>query len=495
MGGTKRLPPIENKILLLSATELAEKIRKKQLSCEEVMKAYIERSKAVHPYINAATDERYEDALKDAKNVDKFLASDVKSEEDIARDTPLLGVPFTCKEVIGVKGMKQNSGLVRHKDRVAEEDGAAPSLYREAGAIPVTVTDVPELCMWWEASNHVNGLTKNPYDNTRTTGGSSGGEGAIIAAGGALFGIGNDIAGSIRIPSCFCGIYGHKPTRDIVSNWGSFPFCHINYEQEDNTVEFVSTGPMCRYAQDLPLLLRILSENDSRIHLDEEVNFRDVNVYYIEEFPGILLSAVPDVKNAVRKAAKHFEAEYGIKAIPIRLPELKYAFNIWESKLLEYDGLPFSFYLKGDKSLYLRWELFKSIFRRSDHTLPAIYFGLVDKREKDTFYHFCLEQFEKLEMKIKEIFEEDSIILVPTHPEPAPHYLMTIPMYPNIAYTCIFNILGLPSSQIPAGLSKGVPIGIQAVSGPFKDHISVATALELDKVFNGWISPCPINVQ
>ncbi|PRD35130.1 UNVERIFIED_CONTAM: Fatty-acid amide hydrolase 2 [Trichonephila clavipes] len=392
--------------------------------------------------------------------------------------------------------MKQNSGLVRYKDRLAEEDGAAPALYRKAGAIPVTVTDVPELCMWWEASNHVNGLTKNPYDNTRTTGGSSGGEGAIIAAGGALFGIGNDIAGSIRIPSCFCGIYGHKPSKGIVPNWGSFPFCHIRYEHEDRTVEFVSTGPMCRYARDLPLLLRILSDNDPRIHLDEKVNFRNLKVYTIEEFPGTLLSAVPDVKKAIRKAAEHFEAEYGIKTTPLRLPELKYAFNIWESKLLEHDGLPFSFYLKGDdKSLNLRWELFKSIFRCSDHTLPAIYFGLVDKREKDDFYHFCLEQFKNLEQKIKEIFEEDAIILVPTHPEPAPHYLMTIPMYPNIAYTCIFNILGLPSSQIPAGLSNGVPIGIQAVSGPFKDHISVATALELVKVFNGWISPCPINVQ
>ncbi|GFS45973.1 fatty-acid amide hydrolase 2-B [Nephila pilipes] len=496
MGETKKLPPINNKILLLSATELAEKIRKRQLSCEEVMQTYIERAKLVHPYINAAVDERYEDALKDAKNIDRFLASNVKSEEDIARETPLLGVPFTCKEAIGVKGMKQTSGLVRSKDHVAEEDGAAPALYRKAGAIPVTVTDVPELCMWWESSNHVNGLTKNPYDNTRTVGGSSGGEGAIIASGGALFGIGNDIAGSIRIPSAFCGIYGHKPSKDIVPNWGTFPFCHMKYEKEDRTIDFVSTGPMCRYARDLPLLLKVLSDNDPRIHLDEKVNFRNVKVYYIEEFPGILNAAVPEVKNAIRKAAEHFEVEYGVKATPIRFPELRHAFSIWECKLLEYDGASFAFFLKGeDKSLNLWWELFKSIFRCSDHTLPAIFFGLVDRREKDKFYHFCLEQFEKLERKFKEIFEEDAIILVPTHPEPTPHYLMTIPMYPNIAYTCIFNILGLPSSQIPAGLKKNAPIGIQAVSGPFKDHISVAAALELDKVFNGWISPCPIDVQ
>ncbi|KAF8778273.1 Fatty-acid amide hydrolase 2-A like protein [Argiope bruennichi] len=173
MGATKQLPPIENKILLLSAIELAAKIRTKELSCEEVMKTYVERAKIVHPYINAATDERYEDALKDAKKVDEFLASGAKSELEIARDTPLLGVPFTCKEAIGVKDMRQNSGLVRYKDHIAEEDSDTAALYKKAGAIPLTVTNVPELCMWWESANHVSGLTKSPFDITRTVGGSS----------------------------------------------------------------------------------------------------------------------------------------------------------------------------------------------------------------------------------------------------------------------------------------------------------------------------------
>ncbi|GBN84790.1 Fatty-acid amide hydrolase 2-B, partial [Araneus ventricosus] len=321
------------------------------------------------------------------------------------------------------------------------------------------------------------------------------GEGAIVTSAGALFGIGNDIAGSIRIPSSFCGIYGHKPSRGVISNWGTFPFCHIETEHADRTVEFVSTGPMCRYAQDLPLLTRVLSDNDQRLQLDTKVNFRNVKVYYIEEFPGLLNATVPDVKNAIRKAVRHFEHQYEVTATPIKFPELRHAFSIWGCKMLEYDGMPFSFYLKGEKkSINLWWELFKSIFRCSDHTLPAIYYGMVDRRTKDKFYYFCLEQFKELERKFKEIFEEDAIVLVPTHPEPPPHYLMTIAMSPNIAYTCIFNILGLPSSQIPAGLSKGVPIGIQAVSGHLKDHISIAAALELDKVFNGWISPCPVNI-
>ncbi|GIX70103.1 fatty-acid amide hydrolase 2-A [Caerostris darwini] len=104
MGKTKMLPPIDDKILLTPAVELAEKIRKRQIKCEEVMNAYIKRAKSVHPYINAFVDQRFEEALKDAKEVDKFLESGTKSEKDIARDTPLLGVPFSCKETIGVTG-------------------------------------------------------------------------------------------------------------------------------------------------------------------------------------------------------------------------------------------------------------------------------------------------------------------------------------------------------------------------------------------------------
>ncbi|GFS79533.1 fatty-acid amide hydrolase 2-B, partial [Nephila pilipes] len=207
------LPEIDNKILLLSATELAEKIRKRQLKCKDVMQAYIQRSQLVHPHINAVTDARYEDALLDAVAVDNFLESGEKTEDQIARDTPLLGVPFSCKESLGIKGLLQTSGLVTAKSHVADEDSDAVVFYRKAGAIPVTVSNVSEMCMWWESHNHIFGVTKNPYNNTRTPGGSTGGEAALIASAGAVIGIGTDIAASLRLPASFCGIYGHKPTR------------------------------------------------------------------------------------------------------------------------------------------------------------------------------------------------------------------------------------------------------------------------------------------
>ncbi|GFR30919.1 fatty-acid amide hydrolase 2-A [Trichonephila clavata] len=104
-GPTKPLPAIDNKILLMSATELAEKIRKQQIKCKDVMRAYVKRSQLVNPYINAVTDSRYVDALQDAIAVDRFLESGEKTEDQIAEKTPLLGVPFTCKEVLGIKGI------------------------------------------------------------------------------------------------------------------------------------------------------------------------------------------------------------------------------------------------------------------------------------------------------------------------------------------------------------------------------------------------------
>lgn len=102
--------------------------------------------------------------------------------------------------------------------------------------------------------------------------------------------------------------------------------------------------------------------------------------------------------------------------------------------------------------------------------------------------------YNELKRKLEEYLEGDAILLIPNHPDPPPHYLMTIPKYPNIAYTCIFSILGYPSSQIPTGLSRGLPIGIQAISRPYKDNLTLAAAVELDKVFNGWINPGPVSV-
>lgn len=174
---------------------------------------------------------------------------------------------------------------------------------------------------------------------------------------------------------------------------------------------------------------------------------------------------------------------------------MRYAFTIWECKLLECGMPAFKSDLAQGEDINLPWEMTKNLFgARSEHTQPALFFALVDRRDKDKLYHECLQRFEVLKRKFEDILQEDAIFLIPTQSDLPPHYLMTIPKYPNLGYTCIFNILGYPSTQIPTGLCNGVPIGIQAVSRKFQDHLTLAAGVELDKVFGGWVSPCAVNV-
>ncbi|GFY60265.1 fatty-acid amide hydrolase 2 [Trichonephila inaurata madagascariensis] len=338
-------------------------------------------------------------------------------------------------KTIRLKGLVQNqkgesllqtAGLVKAKNHVAEEDGDAGALYRKAGAIPVTVTNVPEICMWWDSSNHVFGKTKNPYDNSRVPGGSTGGEAALLTSAGAIIGIGTDIGGSIRIPSAFCGIYGHKPSRGIVSNWGTFPYCHMTPDKKDTrpTEKFIGTGPMCRYAEDLPLLMKVLSGNDSRIKLNENVDFRKVKVYYMKEIPGMFNGSRPEIKKAIIKATKNFEEKFGIKATPLCFEEMKYALPMWMAKFKEVGAPPLQTGLAYGKSPINLWlEIFKSLFRLSDHTFPVLFVSAGSISGKGKNYYNILEKYKSLEKKFEDIFQEDAIFLFPTHPEPPPHFL------------------------------------------------------------------------
>ncbi|CAN8018824.1 unnamed protein product [Ixodes persulcatus] len=137
---------------------------------------------------------------------------------------------------------------------------------RRAGAIPLAISNVPELCLSSDCSNMVYGTTRNPYDTNRSPGGSSGGEGSLLASAASVIGIGTDMAGSIRIPAYRCGIFGHKPTHGVVSSAGMFP------DLGENQRRLGSPGPMCRYARDLDVALRVMAgENAARLRLDSPV--------------------------------------------------------------------------------------------------------------------------------------------------------------------------------------------------------------------------------
>lgn len=154
---------------------------------------------------------------------------------------------------------------------------------------------------------------------------------------------------------------------------------------------------------------------------------------------------------------------------------------------------PFRDLLAGPgKHINLFAEFIKCLFGRSEHTLQAIYFATIERRAKDANYYKFLDMYGSLKKKLEEFLGEDGLLLVPTHPEAAPQHFMTIPKYPNQAYTCIFNVLGFPSTQVPAAMYNGLPVGIQAVSTTNNDYITITAATELDKVFGGWRSSSKI---
>lgn len=193
--GKERLSvsPPKNPELLLPTGIIVENIRTGKTTAEKTILAYAERIREVNPLLNAISNDRFGEALEEARKIDEILKGDSNEEKEDLLKKPLLGVPITVKESIACRGMSHSSGIIDRKDLIAEADSTALENLRKAGAIPIAVTNCSELCMWWETTNNINGRTNNPHNTTRIAGGSSGGEGAIIASAGSVCGIGSDV--------------------------------------------------------------------------------------------------------------------------------------------------------------------------------------------------------------------------------------------------------------------------------------------------------------
>jgi hypothetical protein len=189
-------------LLKISGVQMANLLKLKRISCLQLIEEHISHIKRINPKINAMVNDRFEEAIKEAKKSDETIAT--SNVDELFKKFPYFGVPCTIKENFKLIGMRNTSGLVSRKEiEIAKEDATVVQLMKKAGFIVLGNTNVSEICMWMEAQNEVFGRTNNPYDLTRTAGGSSGGEGSIIGSGCSPLGIGSDIGGSIRIPAYF----------------------------------------------------------------------------------------------------------------------------------------------------------------------------------------------------------------------------------------------------------------------------------------------------
>ncbi|CAH2043661.1 unnamed protein product, partial [Iphiclides podalirius] len=485
----EKLPPITDKILTLSAIEVARKIRKKEITSVEVVEACIRRIGDVNPVVNCFVEDRFTAALKEAREADELVRSGTMTETQLAQEKPFLGVPFTTKDCIGVKGLHQTSGVVLRRDFIAEKDADVIKLLRDKGSIIIGITNVPELCMWWETHNHIHGRTKNPYNTTRIVGGSSGGEGCIQAVAGSIFGVGSDIGGSIRMPAYFNGVFGHKPSRNTVSNMGQYPI-----PQTELLHSFLGTGPITRHAVDLKPLLNIMAgDNSNKLNLSDKVDIGKLKVFYQFSNDAPLTDSVdPEIIAAMKKVVEFLDVKHKIQAEEIKIDRLKKSIAIWFANMK--NQTKFGHFIMESNSVFaICKEFFKNIIGCSGNTLIGIVTSLFDysgpEIGSEKYIHY-LKVRDDLEKTFKDILGNNGVFLYPTHPTTAPYHNEPLFKALNFSYTAIINCLGFPSTTIPLGLSRdGLPIGIQVIANHNNDRLCLAMAEELDIAFGGWREP------
>src|ERR1039458_1350735 len=241
-----------NEILRYSATRQASLVRQRQVSSRELVAAHLERISNVDPKLHATVEILAERALAEANSADVALT---RGEAVGA----LHGVPFSIKDSIELAGTVCTAGTLGRSGAAAStEDATLVSRLRAAGAIPIARTNLPDLLFAFETDNLLFGRTNNPYDLARTSGGSSGGEAALIASCGSPMGLGSDAAGSVRLPAAFCGIAGIKPTSGRLPRTGHFP-------PAGGWIEALwQIGPMARHVEDLCTMMPLLVGGDGR---------------------------------------------------------------------------------------------------------------------------------------------------------------------------------------------------------------------------------------
>jgi len=438
----------------LSAVEMASLIKSKKVSAKEAATTALARLDAVNPRINAVVDHKPAEVLAQASAIDAAIGRG----EDAG---PLGGVPVTVKVNIDQEGFATTNGLKLQRDTVAKSNSPVVDNLRKAGAVILGRTNCPAFSYRWFTTNLVHGDTKNPRDPGITPGGSSGGAGAAVAAGIGHIAHGTDIAGSIRYPAYACGVHGLRPTMGRIAAFNAaLPERPIGPQ-----ISAVS-GPLARTIGDIRIALAAMSARDHRdpwwVPAPLEGPAMPKRVAMCLNPDG--LDPVPEVKAAVADAGKRLERAGWIVEEIANTPSLREAADLqtklwlgdgYEAQLevAEREGDPGALAcLRGNKAKVFPFDLSRTLTRRATLT-----------REWLTF------------------FERYAVLLMPVSGElPFPDQLdckddasfarVWHAQLPQIA----IPFMGLPGLTVATGLVGRVPVGVQLVSGRYREDLCLA---------------------
>ena len=472
-----------------SAVDLAAAIRAREVTAREVIDAHIALIEARNPAVNALIATRFDEARGEADAADALLAKR-RGRKD---PPPMLGVPCTIKESFGLAGMPQTSGSVARRDVVAERSATAVQRLIDAGAIPLGVTNTSELTLWIESENRVWGRTNNAYDVHRTAGGSSGGEGSAVGSGFAPIGLGTDFGGSIRLPAFFNGVFGHKPTGCLVPHTGHYPF------PNERGSQLLGCGPLTRRASDLMPFLRIVAGPDGVDRTVRDVELGDPERVSIEGLRVAIsedASLIPvslELRNARVRAARTL-AEAGAEVVKVSLPTVKGAIQPYLNAARDSGGLRELLTEDGTRLPGFGRLMADALRGRSPYTAP-----LLMTLASENLSQFLPERLERrAQAAERELAEQvgeaigDGVLLHPPFSRVAPRHGRTVGRPWMLAPMALFNLLGLPVTEVPLGLGPdGLPLGVQVAAGRDRDHVAIAVAMALERSFGGWVPPTP----
>lgn len=455
-------------LLYASLGELAQAIRDKQVSSVEVVEAHLRRIEAVNPALNAVVQITADSALEGARAADEAL-----SRGELAG--PLHGVPMTIKDSFDTAGVISTGGTLGRANFIPERDATVVARVKAAGAILMGKTNTSELTLSFDPDNLVYGRTNNPYDTTRTPGGSSGGAAAIVASGGSPFEIGSDYGGSIRLPAHFCGIAGIKPTSGRVPRTG-----HIIPYAAGATDAYQQVGPLARKVADLNLLMPVIAgpdfEDPAIIPMPwsdpDAVDLKTLRVAFHTDNGAA--TPTPETIQTVQAVARALESQVALIEEK-RPPEIENTWAIWENVARAAGGQAYLSVIEqaGTQQISPNVEYIAHI-----PTVPG------DEFEKRIA---ALDQFRS---RMLAFMADYDLILCPVNAYPA----LLNGTYPQhragYTYTAIYNVTGWPGAVVRAGTSpEGLPIGVQIVARPWREDVALAVAQFVENEFGGWQPP------
>lgn len=447
------------KLNQLTIREARDGLKEKKFCSVELTKACLEQIKKHNKSLNAFITVTEKEALESAEKSDELI----KNNENL----PLLGIPFSMKDVYSTKGVKTTAGSKVLENYIPVYSSTVYQRLIDAGAVLLGKTNCDAWGHGTSTENSDFGPTKNPWNKNYVAGGSSGGPAAALASDMTIFEIGEDTGGSIRLPASFCSTVGLKVTYGRVSRYGA-----IAYASSLDTM-----GPMTKSIDDAAHLLSIIAGKDAKDATSSQKGVPDYTLSLGKDIKGVRIGLPkeffgqgldPQVKDTVYKALKNLE-EKGVEVVDVSIPSTEYGIATYyiiapsetSSNLARYDGIRF-----GNKR-----ETFGSETKRrimiGTYALSSGYY--------DQYYLKAQKVRTLIKQDFNKAFKQCDVMIAPVSPTP-PFKIGEktddpLQMYLVDIYTVLINLAGIPSLAIPCGFAKnGLPIGMQIIGPQFSEE-------------------------